>query len=98
MPLTSTDQAAPGSKAARGSKGAPGSKAARGSKGAPGSKAARGSKSVPASKGVPARKTVPALARTCPDHLVQAIRAEVRRGLNWQQTAERVAGALRGRL
>ncbi len=32
---------------------------------------------------------------TCPGRLVQAIRAEVSRGLDWQQTADRVAGALR---
>jgi predicted metal-dependent enzyme (double-stranded beta helix superfamily) len=35
-----------------------------------------------------------AIAGTCPDHLVRAIRAEVRRGLDWQQTADRVARAL----
>lgn len=35
---------------------------------------------------------------TCPHAMAQAVRAEVRRGLDWQQTAERVAGALRGRL
>jgi predicted metal-dependent enzyme (double-stranded beta helix superfamily) len=35
-----------------------------------------------------------AIAGTCPDHLVRAIRAEVRRGLDWQQTADRVAGVL----
>jgi 3-mercaptopropionate dioxygenase len=35
---------------------------------------------------------------TCPPAMAQAVRAEVRRGLDWQQTAERVAGALRGRL
>ncbi len=34
-------------------------------------------------------------AGTCPDSLVQAVRVEVRRGLDWQQTADRVAGALR---
>ena len=32
---------------------------------------------------------------TCPDRLVHAIRAEVRRGLDWQQTADCVARALR---
>jgi predicted metal-dependent enzyme (double-stranded beta helix superfamily) len=32
---------------------------------------------------------------TCPDGLVRAVRAEVRRGLDWQQTADRVARALR---
>ncbi len=35
---------------------------------------------------------------TCPQALAQAVRAEVRRGLDWQQTAERVAGTLRRRL
>jgi 3-mercaptopropionate dioxygenase len=36
------------------------------------------------------------VAGTCPDRLVRAIRAEVRRGLDWQQTADCVARALRG--
>ena len=40
----------------------------------------------------------PAAAGTCPDRLVQVIRAEVRRGLDWPQTAGRVAGALGARL
>ena len=57
MALTSTDKAAPGSKADR---------------------------AVPAG--------------TCPDSLVQAVRAEVRRGLDWQQTADRVVGVLRANL
>jgi predicted metal-dependent enzyme (double-stranded beta helix superfamily) len=57
MPLTSTDKAAPSSKADR---------------------------------------TVP--AGTCPDSLVRAVRAEVRRGLDWQQTAGRIVGVLRGNL
>ena len=35
---------------------------------------------------------------TCPDSLVRAIRSETRRGLDWQQTADRVVSALRGRL
>ena len=35
---------------------------------------------------------------TCPDGLVRAVRAEVRRGLDWPQTAGRVVPALRGRL
>ncbi len=39
-----------------------------------------------------------AIAGTCPDHLVRAIRAEVRRGLDWQQTADRVARALGAQL
>jgi predicted metal-dependent enzyme (double-stranded beta helix superfamily) len=41
----------------------------------------------------------PALAAwTCPGGLVQAVRAEVRRGLDWQQTADRVAQALGAQL
>jgi 3-mercaptopropionate dioxygenase len=44
------------------------------------------------------RADSPALARTCPDGLVHAVRAEVRRGLDWQQTADRVVGALRANL
>ena len=39
-----------------------------------------------------------AVAGTCPDRLVHAIRAEVRRGLDWQQTADCVARALRASL
>jgi 3-mercaptopropionate dioxygenase len=34
----------------------------------------------------------------CPDELVAALRAEVRRGLDWQQTADRVGNTLRGML
>jgi predicted metal-dependent enzyme (double-stranded beta helix superfamily) len=37
-------------------------------------------------------------AGTCPDGLLRVLRAEVRRGLDWQGTAERVAAALRRRL
>jgi predicted metal-dependent enzyme (double-stranded beta helix superfamily) len=37
-------------------------------------------------------------AGTCPDSLVRAVRAEVRRGLDWQQTADRMVGVLRGNL
>jgi 3-mercaptopropionate dioxygenase len=44
------------------------------------------------------RADSPALARTCPDGLVHAVRAEARRGLDWQQTADRVAGSLRANL
>ena len=36
-----------------------------------------------------------AVAGTCPDRFVHAVRAEVRRGLGWQQTADCVARALR---
>src|SRR6266702_8245351 len=35
-----------------------------------------------------------AVIRTCPDELVRAVRAEVRRGLGWQDTADGVAAAL----
>ncbi len=38
------------------------------------------------------------LARTCPDSLVQAVRAVVRLGLDWQQAADHVAMVLRGNL
>jgi 3-mercaptopropionate dioxygenase len=38
------------------------------------------------------------VAGTCPDSLVRAIRAEVRLGLGWQKTADRVARALRSNL
>ena len=38
------------------------------------------------------------VAGTCPDALVRAIRAEVRRGLGWQDTADCVAAALRANL
>jgi len=37
-------------------------------------------------------------AGTCPDRLVRAVRAEVRRGHDWQQTADRVVGVLRTNL
>jgi predicted metal-dependent enzyme (double-stranded beta helix superfamily) len=47
-------------------------------------------KAAPSSK---ADRTVP--AGTCPDRLVRAVRAEVRHGLDWQQTADRVVGVLR---
>src|SRR5271166_5181166 len=41
----------------------------------------------------------PAVATgTCPGRLVRAIRAEVRLGLDWQETADRVAVTLRGNL
>jgi 3-mercaptopropionate dioxygenase len=38
------------------------------------------------------------LAGTCPDSLVRAVRTEVGRGLDWQQTADRLVGALRANL
>ena len=39
-----------------------------------------------------------AVAATCPDSLVRAVRAEVSLGLGWQKTADRVARALRSNL
>src|SRR6266700_5791527 len=39
-----------------------------------------------------------AVFRTCPDDLLRAVRAEVRRGLGWQHTADCVARALRASL
>ncbi len=39
-----------------------------------------------------------AVTGTCPDGLVRAVRAEVRRGLGWQETADGVARALRAGL
>jgi predicted metal-dependent enzyme (double-stranded beta helix superfamily) len=51
---------------------------------------------------VPARRQAGpaaiAVTGTCPGGLVRAIRAEVRRGLGWQDTADRVAAALRAGL
>src|SRR5260370_41335388 len=44
------------------------------------------------------RASPPAVAGTCPDSLLRAVRAEVRRGLDWQQTAECVARMLRHNL
>jgi predicted metal-dependent enzyme (double-stranded beta helix superfamily) len=45
------------------------------------------------------RRADPAAAiRTCPDGVVRAVRAEVRRGLGWQATADGVAAALRASL
>jgi 3-mercaptopropionate dioxygenase len=41
---------------------------------------------------------VAARAGTCPDRLVQAVRAEVHLGLDWQKTADRAARMLRGNL
>jgi 3-mercaptopropionate dioxygenase len=39
-----------------------------------------------------------AVTGACPDGLVRAVRAEVRRGLGWQETADGVARALRAAL
>src|SRR5260370_27647998 len=44
------------------------------------------------------RASPPAVAGTCPDSLLRAVRAEVRGGLDWQQTAECVARMLRRNL
>jgi 3-mercaptopropionate dioxygenase len=41
---------------------------------------------------------VATVAGTCPDSLARAIRAGVRLGLDWQETADRVARTLRGGL
>jgi predicted metal-dependent enzyme (double-stranded beta helix superfamily) len=46
----------------------------------------------------PATEPLMALAGRCPAGLTQAVRAQVRRGLDWSRTADCVAGALRGRL
>jgi predicted metal-dependent enzyme (double-stranded beta helix superfamily) len=48
-------------------------------------------------KAAPSSKAA-APAGTCPDSLVRVVRAEVRRGLDWQQSADRVAGVLRANL
>src|SRR5512140_472179 len=40
----------------------------------------------------------PAITGTCPDVLVRAVRAQVRRGLDWPRTADCVARALRAHL
>ncbi len=42
--------------------------------------------------------TAAATTGTCPDGLVRAVRAKVRRGLGWQDTADSVAAALRANL
>ena len=39
-----------------------------------------------------------AVAGTCPDRLTRSVRAQVRLGLGWPKTAERVVGALRSNL
>jgi 3-mercaptopropionate dioxygenase len=46
----------------------------------------------------PSHQTDSAVAGTCPDTLFRAVRVEVRRGRDWQQTAECVARALRANL
>ena len=47
---------------------------------------------------MPTPVAIAAIAGTCPDGLVRAIRAEIRRGLGWQDTADCVAAALRASL
>jgi 3-mercaptopropionate dioxygenase len=54
--------------------------------------------STPASRQADPAAIAPAVTGTCPDGLVRAVRAEVRRGLGWQDTAGRVAAALRANL
>ena len=60
--------------------------------------ASLGSMSLTSTVSITARRQaepVPVIAGACPDRLVRAIRAEVRRGLGWQDTADCVAAALR---
>jgi len=60
-----------------------------------------GSMSLTSTAGITARRhtdPAPVIAGACPDGLVRAIRAEVRRGLGWQDTADIVAAALRAGL
>jgi 3-mercaptopropionate dioxygenase len=54
--------------------------------------------SAPASRLTNPAAIAAAVTGTCPDGLVRAVRAEVRRGLGWQDTADRVAAALRANL
>ena len=51
--------------------------------------------SAPASLQADPAAIVAVVTGTCPDGLVRAVRAEVRRGLGWQDTADCVAAALR---
>jgi predicted metal-dependent enzyme (double-stranded beta helix superfamily) len=53
---------------------------------------------VPARRQAGPAAIAAAVTGTCPDSLVRAVRAEVRRGLGWQESADRVAGALRASL
>jgi predicted metal-dependent enzyme (double-stranded beta helix superfamily) len=41
---------------------------------------------------------LPSVTGTCPEFLIAAVRAAVHSGGSWQETADRVAAALRGRL
>ena len=54
--------------------------------------------SAPASRQADPAAIAAAVTGTCPDGLVRAVRAEVRRGLGGQDTADRVAAALRANL
>jgi predicted metal-dependent enzyme (double-stranded beta helix superfamily) len=54
--------------------------------------------SAPASLQADPAAIAAAVTGTCPDGLVRAVRAEVRRGLGWQNTADRVTDALRANL
>jgi len=54
--------------------------------------------SAPASLQADPAAIAAAVTGTCPDGLVRAVRAEVRRGLGWQDTADSVADALRANL
>jgi predicted metal-dependent enzyme (double-stranded beta helix superfamily) len=54
--------------------------------------------SAPASLQAESAAIAAAVTGTCPNGLVRAVRTEVRRGLGWQDTADRVAGALRANL
>jgi len=54
--------------------------------------------SAPASHQADPAAIAATVTGTCPDSLVRAVRAEVRRGLGWQCTADRVATALHASL
>jgi predicted metal-dependent enzyme (double-stranded beta helix superfamily) len=54
--------------------------------------------SAPASLQADSAAIAAVVTGTCPDGLVRAVRAEVRRGLGWQETADGVAAALRANL
>jgi predicted metal-dependent enzyme (double-stranded beta helix superfamily) len=54
--------------------------------------------SAPASPQADSAAVAAAVTGTCPDALVRTVRAEVRRGLGWQDTADSVTAALRANL
>ena len=54
--------------------------------------------SAPASPQADPAAIAAAVTGTCPDALVRTVRAEVRRGLGWQDTADSVTAALRANL